>query len=79
MKEKSLILFVSIITLILFSVINTLAGEHKDNKGIKLSKSEKYTATTSDASGKVGDAYRLFINNVNIPMNRTGVIADVYT
>ncbi len=28
-------------------------------------------------SGKQGDAYRLFINNINLPLNRTGVIADV--
>jgi len=28
-------------------------------------------------SGKQGDSYRLFINNINLPMNRTGVIADV--
>ena len=29
------------------------------------------------ASGKVGDAYRLFINNVNLPMNRAGALAEV--
>jgi len=31
----------------------------------------------SQESGKQGDAYRLFVNNINLPMNRTGVIADV--
>ncbi len=31
----------------------------------------------SQESGKQGDAYRLFINNINLPMNRVGIIADV--
>ncbi|MBK7866080.1 MAG: hypothetical protein IPJ75_03275 [Ignavibacteriales bacterium] len=26
---------------------------------------------------KAGDSYRMFINNLNIPMNRTGVMGDV--
>ncbi|HRN26914.1 MAG: hypothetical protein IT276_04945 [Ignavibacteriaceae bacterium] len=31
----------------------------------------------SDEGGKKGDAYRLYINNINLPLNRKGVIADV--
>lgn len=31
----------------------------------------------SDEGGKKGDAYRMMVNNINLPMNRTGVIAEV--
>lgn len=33
--------------------------------------------TTYKGTLKAGDAYRLFINNIDMPMNRTGVMADV--
>jgi len=36
----------------------------------------KYNAP-SDEGGKKGDAYRLYINNINLPMDRQGVIANV--
>ena len=33
--------------------------------------------TSTNTSGKVGDAYAMYINNIYLPMNRKGVIADV--
>jgi hypothetical protein len=36
-----------------------------------------YKLNDSHESGKQGDAYRLFINNINLPMNRRGIIAAV--
>lgn len=36
----------------------------------------KYNAPT-DEGGKKGDAYRLYVNNINLPLDRQGVIANV--
>jgi hypothetical protein len=47
-----------------------------DTNGIK-SPRPIYKVTGTLASGKQGDAYRMWINNINLPLNRKGIIADV--
>ena len=46
-----------------------------DKKGKTQNKT--YNLAKTNASGKNGDAYRMDINNLNIPINRVGTIADV--
>ena len=46
-----------------------------DKNGKKQNKT--YNLAKTNASGKNGDAYRMNINNLNIPINRVGTIADV--
>lgn len=36
-----------------------------------------YSLQKTQESGKQGDAYRFFINNIDMPMNRVGTMADV--
>ncbi len=47
-----------------------------DKNGVRTPK-PIYKMTSSQASGKQGDAYALNINNVWMPLNRKGIIADV--
>lgn len=47
-----------------------------DRNGVKSPK-PIYKVTESKASGKQGDAYGLNVNNVWMPLNRKGIIADV--
>jgi hypothetical protein len=66
-NNKSILLSVLLLLFISFSV-NTAYGKEKEgDKGKSLNK-----VTT-----KAGDSYRLWINNVNFPLNRSGVLADV--
>ncbi|MFO7523877.1 MAG: hypothetical protein R6W68_00345, partial [Ignavibacteriaceae bacterium] len=61
-----------------FIVIFALGFAGDDLKGIKKSSSKIYkSANASEEGGKHGDSYRLYINNINLPMDRSGVIADV--
>ncbi|MBK7630755.1 MAG: T9SS type A sorting domain-containing protein [Ignavibacteriales bacterium] len=50
-----------------------------DKKGTKPYSSQTIykVGAATDEGGKKGDAYRLYINNINLPMNRKGVIAAV--
>ncbi|NWG29121.1 MAG: hypothetical protein HXY48_11385 [Ignavibacteriaceae bacterium] len=36
-----------------------------------------YKTTSTQESGKQGDAYRMWVNNINLPLNSKGTIADV--
>jgi hypothetical protein len=47
-----------------------------DKNGVRSPK-PMYKITSTQASGKQGDAYGLNINNVWMPLNRRGIIADV--
>jgi hypothetical protein len=70
MKNKFLLLTrIFFVLLITVSLTTTgLAERDKTNKnGSKASKSLL----------KAGDAYRMFINNIDLPLNREGVLADV--
>ena len=64
-----LILFLLTVGLISFGFIEG------DKKGVKQNTTYNLAKTTQ--SGKQGDAYRMDINNLNIPINRVGTIADV--
>jgi len=44
--------------------------------GSRINKGNSYNLSQQN-SGKVGDAYRLNINNINLPFNTSGTIADV--
>ncbi|MBK7228351.1 MAG: hypothetical protein IPH97_05695 [Ignavibacteriales bacterium] len=48
-----------------------------DKSGTKQNKPIYKLSSTTDEGGKKGDAYRLNINNINLPLNRKGVIAAV--
>lgn len=76
-KKQRLYPFQSLIILLIFSIISMgFLGDNKNNKNSGLQKTYKITSTTSEG-GKKGDAYRLFINNINLPMNSKGIIAAV--
>ncbi len=62
-----------VVTMLLFS-ITVFGGD--DKKGTKTSQSN-VSQLSKIQSGKTGDAYRMFINNVNLPINRAGVLAAV--
>ncbi len=47
---------------------NTKSGGHLNKSTVHMNKA---------ASGKVGDGYRINVNNLNIPMNNAGVLAEV--
>jgi hypothetical protein len=47
-----------------------------DNTGNK-SPQPLYKSGSTQESGKNGDAYRMYINNINMPLNRRGIIAAV--
>ena len=47
-----------------------------DNNGVRSPK-PMYKITGTQASGKQGDAYGMNVNNIWMPMNRKGIIADV--
>lgn len=64
-----LFLFVISIGLISMGFIEGDKRGNSDNKTYSLNKTQ--------ASGKQGDAYRMNINNLNIPINRVGTIAAV--
>lgn len=64
-----LILFVLVVGMISFGFVE---GDKKGNLQKKT-----YTLGKTNQSGKQGDAYRMNINNLNIPINRVGTIADV--
>lgn len=56
--------------------ILSLGAMEGDKKGGSLN-NKTYRLSKTQQSGKVGDAYRMNINNLNIPINRIGTIAAV--
>ncbi len=70
-KQVSILAICLLITLILsFGFIEG------DKSGNQISKKKNHLSK-STASGKQGDAYRLDINNVSLPLNNKGIIAAV--
>ncbi len=66
------LLFIFLITAAVF------AGNRKDDKkNNQINKSNSAYSTAGEGTGKVGDSYRMFINNLNIPLNSKGIIAAV--
>jgi len=64
--------FIFLLALIALLFMGFMEGDKKGNKSNK-----QYTFNKTTTSGKQGDAYRFNINNLNIPINRVGTIADV--
>jgi len=77
MKNKKIKNSFIIILIVGFTVMVSLGFMGDDKTGKKKTLSKVYKTVSTTQSGKQGDAYRLFINNINLPLNRTGVIADV--
>jgi hypothetical protein len=76
MKNKQIKNLTYIILLIFGLSVISLGFLSDDKSGQKPIRPLSKLNNTQE-TGKQGDAYRLFINNINLPMNRTGVIADV--
>jgi hypothetical protein len=72
-KIKNLTYITLLISGLAFISFGFLSDDKSGQKPIRPS----YKQSSVQESGKQGDAYRLFVNNINLPMNRTGVIADV--
>ena len=74
MRNKISLKILSVVTVVLVFSMTIFAGDDKNG-------TKKYQPTNSSLSktqsGKVGDAYRFYINNVNLPINRVGAIAEV--
>lgn len=65
-----------IILLIIVSVSMGFLGDDKLSTKTQIPKLYKVGAV-NDEGGKKGDAYRLFVNNINLPLNSKGIIAAV--
>lgn len=66
------------LSLLFLGIIICSLGFVEGDKNGKKSFSKVYMPTKiSLEGGKYGDAYRLYINNINMPMNRSGKLADV--
>ncbi len=74
MRIKIISKILSVVIIVLFFSVIIYGGDDKNSTktlqptGSQLSKIQ---------SGKVGTAYRLFINNVNLPLNHVGALAEV--
>jgi hypothetical protein len=69
--------FASLTILLIVAAISMgFLGDDKTGKKTNIPKLYKVGAVT-DEGGKKGDAYRLFVNNINLPMNSKGIIAAV--
>lgn len=76
MKNKKFIDKIAVI--VIFLLVSAIAyGLPGDDKNGKKTNQPLSKVTEVNATGKNGDAYRMYINNINLPMNRKGVIADV--
>jgi hypothetical protein len=74
MRIKIISKILSVVIVVLLFSVTIYSGDDKNGTktyqptGSQLSKIE---------SGKVGSAYRLFINNINLPLNYVGALAEV--
>ena len=77
-NEKSLYQFRFLILILVMSSLS-LGFLGDDKSGTKPSNSQSLykPGAVTEEGGKKGDAYRLNINNLNIPFNRKGIIAAV--
>lgn len=75
MKNK-LIRKILVSLIILLSFLLTLQAKSDVKSGRKMS-SKVYKVSSVTEGGKKGDAYAINVNNIYMPMNRKGVIADV--
>lgn len=66
-----------LIAFLLAGIVVTSFGFMGNDKNGNKRPSPVYKMNSSQESGKQGDAYRMNVNNLNIPFNRKGNIADV--
>ena len=64
--------FIFLIAAIALLFLGFMEGDKRGNSSDK-----QYILNKTQTSGKQGDAYRFFINNINMPMNRIGTMAAV--
>ncbi len=76
MKKLKIIERVSALLLFFIMLSLPFANAGDDVNGKKTNK-PLAKVNEVNATGKNGDAYRLFINNINLPLNRKGIIAAV--
>ena len=74
MRIKIISKISSLVIAVLLFAVSVYGGD--DKKGTKTNQPNN-SQLNKIQSGKAGDAYRLFINNVNLPMNRAGALAEV--
>jgi hypothetical protein len=63
--------------LLLGMTILSLGFIEGDKSGNKINNRFYKPFNISQEGGKHGDSYRLYVNNINLPMDRAGVLADV--
>jgi len=77
MKDKSL-QSLRLTILLIFTIMISFGFAEGDKTGKTLNKGKTtYQLSKTSISGKQGDAYRLNINNINVPLNNKGIIAAV--
>ncbi len=74
MRIKIISNIYSVVILVLLLFVVAYGGD--DKKGTKTFQPNS-SQLSKIQSGKAGDAYRLYINNVNMPMNRVGALGEV--
>lgn len=76
MKNRKQMYYVKFITSIILVGILSLGFMEGDKRGNTQNNSNTLLKLNT-GSGKQGDAYRFKVNNLNVPINRIGTIADV--
>jgi len=74
---KKIITNNALLLLMLAMAFNFAAYAGNNKKGGSIAKVNTAAKASTSTTGKVGDSYRMYINNINMPMNRSGVIAAV--
>lgn len=78
MRNKKYLSYTNLFLILLTIGFLSYGFRGSDKKGGNaLSKTKVYKTNNTNTSGKVGDAYRMNINNLNIPINNVGTIAAV--
>lgn len=77
MKKKRFKYSYLLIVLLFGTAILSVGFAGEDVKGKKKNVSKINNINKITQGGKYGDSYRLNINNINLPMNSSGVLADV--
>ena len=79
MKKNNRIKYSFDFILLCLSIVAVLSvgTNAKDKNGSDKTTAKIYSPSSINESGFNGDSYRLNINNINLPMSRAGVMADV--
>lgn len=81
MEKIKIIKYSKLLIPILIVSFLFMGFREETNKGAKKSTSPKVSGlakvAATNSGGKKGDSYRMLVNNINLPLNRKGIIADV--